>query len=68
MPERLTKQDQMRIDHPWGPETDEERIASAAKSISSPSVREKFLNVAAMMEDRRLNPIQFENGRLFPDE
>jgi len=69
MPERrLTKKEQMDIDHPWGRETIDEQIASAAKSISSPSVREKFLDVAAMMEDRRLNPIQFENGRLFPDE
>jgi len=68
MPKRLTKQDQMHIDHPWGPETDEERVASAAKGISSDSVREKYLNIAEMMKERRLNPVQFENGRLFPDE
>lgn len=68
MPERLTKQDQMRIDHPWGPETDEERIESAAKDISSKSVREKYLDIAGMMKERRLNPVQFENGRLFTDE
>jgi len=65
---KLTKQDQMHIDHPWGSETDEERIANAAKGISSDSVREKFLNIADMMKERRLNPVQFENGRLFPDE
>ena len=69
MPERrLTRQEQMDIDHPWGRETIDEQIAGAAKSISSDSVREKFLNVAAMMKERRLNPVQFENGRLFPDE
>ena len=68
MPKRLTKQDQMRIDHPWGPETDEERIASAAKGISRDSVRDTYLRIAEMMKKRRLNPVQFENGRLFPDE
>lgn len=69
MPERkLSKQEQMEMDHPWGKETDDEKVANAAKSISSDSVREKFLNIADMMKDRRLNPVQFENGRLFPDE
>ena len=68
MPERLTKQDQMRIDHPWGPETEEERIANAAEGISRDSVRDKYLRIAEMMKKRRLNPVQFENGRLFPDE
>ena len=69
MPDRrLTKKEQMDIDHPWGRETIDEQVANAAKSISSESVREKFLNVADMMRERRLNPVQFENGRLFPDE
>lgn len=65
---KLTKQEQMETDHPWGKESPDEQVANAAKSISSDSVREKFLSIADMMKERRLNPVQFENGRLFPDE
>jgi hypothetical protein len=81
MPDRkFTKEEQMRIDHPWNlespePEDKGDSMDEAAESISSESVKEKYLEVAdKIRKTQLLNLTQFKtadgeySGTLFPDE